>query len=226
MLVISTVLLADRRFTDNKGGRHGNNPNTEQVSVTEQIMTIRQVTGSWRFVATFLGYLLLYTPVYIVLVYIVELTESLALSSAVGVVAVSSIGGANIFGKIISGSLADWSGLLPVLSVCGLCISLSTAALPFATGRTLVMFLALGFGLGYGGSGALVSPLVANNYSIANANTVFGIVMASFAISGSVMPFLTGLTYDLTGTYMYAFVVSGGLGLCGIFLILYANYWQ
>jgi OFA family oxalate/formate antiporter-like MFS transporter len=68
------------------------------------------------------------------------------------------------------------------------------------------------FGLGYGGSIALLSPMLADLFGTGNINALLGVTSAAFAIAGSVAPFLAGLSYDVYGSFVPGFL--GGAILC------------
>jgi len=79
------------------------------------------------------------------------------------------------------------------------------------------------FRIAYGGNGALLSPLTVDLFGTANPNAIFGLVSVSFAVSGLLAPWATGLTYDLVGTYTPAFVGAGIAGLVGAGLLAIAG---
>ena len=102
-------------------------------------------------------------------------------------------------------------------------MSLSTIYLPAIGSATGLYAFAVVFGVAYGGNGALLSPLTVDLFGAANPNAVFGLVSLSFAVSGSIAPWLAGLAYDLGGTYTPAFVGAGIAGLIGSVLVAAAG---
>lgn len=54
-------------------------------------------------------------------------------------------------------------------------------------------------------------PAAAVLFGVENSNVTFGLVLSVFAVSGLVAPVLTGLVYDVTGSFTPAFVGAGVL---------------
>jgi MFS family permease len=78
-------------------------------------------------------------------------------------------------------------------------------------------------GLGAAGGDALLSPLTAELFGATNIFSVFGILAASFGISGLIAPYITGVVYDVYGEYTYIFIVIGVVGLLGVGLTMRAG---
>ncbi len=71
-----------------------------------------------------------------------------------------------------------------------------------------MLAFAVGYGLAYGGNGALLSPLTAALFGREQSNAVSGLLSLAFAVSGLLAPRAVGATYDALGTYDPAFVAA------------------
>jgi MFS-type transporter involved in bile tolerance (Atg22 family) len=65
-----------------------------------------------------------------------------------------------------------------------------------------------------------MSPTVAELFGTGSHGLLFGMVLFSGTIGGSVGPFMTGYIFDLTGSYQAAFIVLTALAIMGLVLII------
>jgi MFS family permease len=122
----------------------------------------------------------------------------------------------NVFGKFIAGPVSDRIGIPRTLSACGILLGLPLLAMAVARTPLAVYAAVFVFGLGYGGAIALLSPTVAELFGTDDINALFGLTSLSFAVTGSLAPFLAGLGYDVFGSYTLPLVVTGVVGLLSV----------
>lgn len=103
-------------------------------------------------------------------------------------------------------------------------MGVSTIFLATATTQFLIFLFAVVYGIGYGGNGALLSPLTADIFGSEDIDGLFGAISFSFAISGLSSPFLAGWYYDNFETYVPVFLISGTLAVMGSLLVLWVGY--
>lgn len=190
----------------------------------DQLADVRELAWSRAFVLLFFGYLFLAVPLYILTVHMVEFTASSGIGRSTGVLAVSVIGGMNIFGKFLVGPAADRVGTTHVLATCGALMGGATLSLAFVRAPAAVIGVVVLFGIGYGGSIALLSPLIAELFGVGDINALFGLTSVAFALSGAFVPFLAGAGFDALGTYVPSLVVGGIVGLLSAVVIEVAGY--
>ena len=70
-----------------------------------------------------------------------------------------------------------------------------------------------------GGFFTVLSPTVAELFGTGSHGVLFGIILFSGTIGGSVGPIMTGLFFDVTGSYRIAFLVLILIALLGLILI-------
>lgn len=170
-----------------------------------------------------LGFLLMYIPAYVILVHVVSHLTDVGISRQVAVFAASMIGAMNIVGKYVMGYAADRIGEIDAIVACSVLVSVGAMGYVFVAGAPGVVLTTLVFGLGYGGSAVLISPIVARFFGEIDINTLTGTIAIGFAVSGSLAPYLAGVGYDVFGSYTASLLVSGILGLlaAGAFKIAY-----
>ena len=85
----------------------------------------------------------------------------------------------------------------------------------------MLLLFATIYGFAHGGFFTVVSPTVAELFGIGSHGTIFGIVLFSGMIGGAIGPLLTGLFFDVTGSYQTAFIVLIGVAIAGLVLITF-----
>lgn len=188
---------------------------------SEQVRDVLQTVASKSFAMVFLGYLFVTGQVYILLAYLVEYSTAIGWGREVGVLAVSAIGAANVMGKFLVGPVDERTGTVWAFVLFMALMGTAMIVLPFVPSPSLGLVLVALFGVGYGATGALLSPIVANTFGTLDINALFGVSSVSFAIAGSVPPYVTGVVYDTAGTFEPSFVAGGILGILGgVFVVI------
>ena len=175
------------------------------------------------FLLVFAGWIGIYATLYVVLVHLPAYVVDAGMARGTGALALGAIGATSVVGRIGIGYLGDRAGRVRTFVACSALMGLATLALPAVGSRWAVGLFALVFGLGYGGNGALLAPLVADLFGTTNLNTTFGLASTSFAVSGLLAPWLAGSGYDVLGTYLPAFLASGVAALLGAGLVAMAG---
>lgn len=180
-----------------------------------QVGAIRRTARDPAFLLLFVGWVLVYTTLYVTFAHLVVHVSDLGYARTVGATAVSIIGLSTALGRVGIGYLADSVGRLRTFVVGSAVMGLSTALLPLAGSAAAVFAFAVVYGLAYGGNGALLAPVTADLFGRVNLNAVFGLVSGSFAVAGLLSPSLAGAGYDALGTYDPVFVAVGGAAMVG-----------
>ncbi|ELY46306.1 MFS transporter [Natronorubrum sulfidifaciens] len=196
---------------------------SEPPSLREQFGDIYAVARSPSFGLVFVGWILVYTTMYIVFVHLVVYASDIGLSRGAGATALAVIGGANAVGRVGIGYVSDYVGRVRVFAGCSVLMGMSTLTLPAIETTTALIAFALVFGLAYGGNGALLAPLTSDLFGRENLNAVFGLISGAFALSGLTAPFLAGVGYDVLGTYTPAFASAGLAAIVGAAAIIAAK---
>jgi MFS family permease len=122
------------------------------------------------------------------------------------------IGG--LVGKLISGHLAETLGRQRVLMV-GLALMFSGVLCIVGTSmlhspQLLWIGLSL-FGFGWGGIYTLIQLLCADLFGLKALGKIIGAITVLDTLGGGMGPFVTGLLYDASGSYVLPFMVITGL---------------
>ena len=187
----------------------------------DQIGVVRDAARDPAFLTFFGGYVMLYATLYVLLNHLVNFAATQGIRPT-GVLALGVLGGTTAIARLAVGGVADRLGRSAVFVACGTVMSLALLALPLAGAPAALLAIAVFFGVGYGGTGALLSAVPADLFGGRNINTLFGLVSLSFAIPGLLGPAAAGVGFDRLGTYSPVFIATGVVGLLGVALIAVA----
>ena len=173
------------------------------------------VATSSRFLLVFVGWTLVFAPLYVVLSHVVLHAASAGLGRSTGVIAIAVVGVSTTATRVGIGPLADRLGRPRTFVACGVLLGAATVCL--AAAPTVGAFLAVVvvFGVGYGGCGGLIGAVSADLFGNRSLNTLFALLSVSFAVAGLAAPPLAGVWFEIAGSYDLAFVAAGLLGVAG-----------
>lgn len=181
---------------------------------------LREIVRSTPFVLIFVGWTLVFAPLYVVLSYAVLYATETGLGRSVGVFAITIIGITTTVSRVVIGGLSDRIGRTRTFVACAVLMGGSTGVLVATETAAVFLFVIACFGTGYGGCGGLLGPMVADVFGNQRLNSVFSIVSLSFGVSGLLAPPAVGLAFASLGTYDSAFLAMGGAGIVGAAFVL------
>ena len=85
----------------------------------------------------------------------------------------------------------------------------------------MIYVFAAFYGLAHGGFFTAISPIVAEYFGIRSHGVLFGLIVFSGCLGGSVGPILAGYIFDTTGGYSPAFWLSTLVALTGLGFIIF-----
>jgi MFS family permease len=132
----------------------------------------------------------------------------------------SVIGASSAIGRLIVGGFADRIGGRGGYLFCfsGLILALGILVLTFGS-TSLILILAI-YGCVHGGLFTVVSPTVAEYFGTRAHGAIFGVILFFGTIGGALGPVLAGWTFDVTGTYIWAFSTLLAFSIIGFVLTL------
>lgn len=181
---------------------------------TEGDGSVRSTVLSLPFLFVVLGWAGVYATLYVLVNHLVPFAAIQGVRWA-GVTAISALGVATSAARLGIGYVSDRTGRVRVFVGCSVLMGLCLLALPFARGPAAILAVAVVFGVGYGGNGALLSPLVADLFGLDDIGTLYGIASVAFALAGLSAPPLATAAFESLGEYTLVFLVTGAVGLLG-----------
>jgi len=136
-------------------------------------------------------------------------------ASVLSVIAASSIAG-----RLLIGGFVDKIGGKRGLNTCLLLLLVSILSLIFIDdGKYLYAFGAV-YGFAHGGLFTVMSPTVAEYFGMRSHGAIFGIIVFTGTVGGSLLPIITGLIFDKLGSYQWAFVLMATMVLISLLISL------
>jgi sugar phosphate permease len=143
-------------------------------------------------------------------------------ATAAGMLAL--MGAMNFVGTIASGWLTDKYDPRKLLCIYYGFRGLSLFLLPYVTDTFGLSVFAIMFGLDYIATVPPTTALVADTFGRRNVGTVYGWVFCSHQVGAALAAWLGGVTRDLFGDYMLAFLVAGTIAMLAAMLSLRIRY--
>ena len=152
-------------------------------------------------------------------------TTDLGYSPIIGASFLSVHGGVSLLGVLVTGLMSDRFSRNKVLSLTHFIRSLSFLILVITiltVGDFLpLLYLAMVFfGFGWFTTAPLAAGLVADLFGNLRMGTILGIILASHMVGMAIGTYAGGITYQLTGSYLNIFIITGALELLACFFAL------
>jgi MFS family permease len=137
--------------------------------------------------------------------------SALVAASVVGVVGISSI-----VGKTGGGWLSDrverefvyLAGIAVMLGAVAALVALAGAPAAWAIYGYAVLL-----GVGYSATASLTPAMVSDRFGGPHFGTIVGVGLMGAAVGSALGPWMAGILFDRTGSYMLAFAIAAGCGL-------------
>jgi MFS family permease len=154
-----------------------------------------------------------------IILHIVPHATDLGLPPATAAGVLSTIGGVSIIGRILIGVAIDRIGGKRSLIICFIMLICGLVYLQVATEAWMLFLFAAIYGSAHGGFFTVVSPTVAELFGTGSHGVLFGIVLFSGAIGGSIGQLVAGRIFDVTGSYQLVFLMLTGMAVVGLALV-------
>jgi MFS family permease len=217
VLAVATYLMADRHAdvgSDPAVEFAGGPPSGDGGDWRARLRAVRGRVLSLPFGLVVLGWMLVYATLYVLVNHVVPFADGAGMRWA-GVATLTVVGVATSAARLTVGPASDRLGRVRIFVACSAVMGAGLLALPFARGPLALFAVAVGFGVGYGGNGALLSPLVADLFGTDRLGTLYGLASIAFAVAGLLAPPLATVAYGALGSYRPVFLATGALGLLG-----------
>ncbi|GAB6878126.1 MFS transporter [Halorubrum gandharaense] len=209
----TSVEFGEREESGESEADGDSQPDDGEPATTAPERSPREIVRSLPFVLVFLGWTLAFAPMYALMSHIVVHAAESGIGRSTGVLVITVVGITTTASRLGIGALSDRLGRTRTFVVSAVAMGAAVAGIPAVPGGTALLALAVVFGVGYGGSGGLLGPQVADLFGDAHLNTLFAVMSVSFAVSGLLSPPLAGYVFETAGSYDLAFL---GLGLSGV----------
>jgi MFS family permease len=190
----------------------------ESVKSQNDAFSLRQAACTrqfWIFFVMSICYSFCYMST---IVHIAPYITDLGISSTAAANVMATIGGATILGMVVMGNAGDRIGNEKTIIIGWALMSLAMVLLLFIKEAWLFYLFAVLFGLAFAGISSQRPPIVAMMFGVRSHGLIFGAIDNSYTIGAAVGPVLDGYIFDATGSYLFAFLASAAIAVCGLIL--------
>ena len=201
----------------------GDNPGTEQTEmpVGPEGASLGEAFRSLPLWLLCLAEFMIFGCLLTTIVHIVPHARDQGLEPTVAAAVLSTIGGVSILGRIIMGTANDRIGGKRSL-MAGLIILIAALIWLQTANQAWMLFLfAVMYGFAHGALFTVMSPTVAEWFGTESHGLIFGVVLFSGTLGGSVGPLMAGYVYDITGAYRAAFTLMAVMAFSALVLIAF-----
>jgi len=130
-------------------------------------------------------------------------------------VALLAVGNAG--GRVIAGVLSDKLGRIRTMQLFTVFQAILMFAMPFVDSAAVLVIFSICIGMNYGSNLSLFPSITKDFYGLKNFGTNYGLVFTAWGV-GSLLALISGIVYDRTHSFQYAFFLSGALLVVSILL--------
>ena len=130
-------------------------------------------------------------------------------------VALLAIGNAG--GRILAGMLSDKLGRIRTLQLFTLFQAILMFLMPFVDNALVLVFFAICIGMNYGSNLSVFPSITKDFFGLKNFGVNYGLIFTAWGV-GSLLALVSGIVYDKTQSFQYAFFLSGALLIVSIIL--------
>jgi len=189
----------------------------EAMRMTSLSVAIRH-RGFWLLAGSF--FVCGYTSTGLIGVHLIPHAVDYGFSKMVASGAMGLMGAMNVIGTTASGYICDRFGKRFPLAMYYFLRGLSLFLLLGVTDVTELNLFAIMFGLNYISTVPPTSMLTADLFGRRSVGMLFGWIFFAHQIGAGLASYVGGLVYDLTGTYDWAFISAGVLGILAAGMVL------
>lgn len=228
MAVISTVLLLIATYLirdspESIGLEIKDKKSQEKNTDNGLNLTLFEAFKTKRFWIIYMMFFVSQFSALTVTVHIVPYSEGIGFSSFYAAMTLTSIGLANVFGRLFGGWTSDQIGVVRGTMIFFMVQSLTLFLITTAGSLYILYAISLIFGLAYGGWVMIYPVIVSVFFGNKHSGEILGALGTVAGLGGALGPYFAGYIYDVTGKYDIAFMIGGLMTLFSLILsiILY-----
>ncbi|MFC2069159.1 MFS transporter [Chloroflexota bacterium] len=191
------------------------NLNTKNSSVLDKVyygrsvdFTLRQAARTANFWFIALVRFLLACNVYLVLTHIVPHAIDLGINPIQAASVLSLVGFGTLAGMLVLGKASDIIGKKRTVVICLLVTSLSMLWPIWSSSLCVLYIFAILLGFFQAGAGPAINSLIADVFGTRHIAVINGTLNAFWGIGAAVGPTLAGYIFDISGSYITAFLAG------------------
>ncbi len=156
-----------------------------------------------------------------IVAHLVPHITDLGITATSAATSMAAIGGVSIVSKVVLGGLGDRIGNRNTLIIAFGLMVLALVWLYFSRETWQFYLFAVIFGFGYGGHIAQHSPLIGEIFGLVSHGLIFSTIGIGMSAGAAIGPVMTGFIFDVTGSYLAAFVITSIFSAIGLLLTVF-----
>jgi len=200
----------------------GDHPDGTTIGQAAQIssLSLKAATHTLTFWCLCITEFMVFGCLLTTIVHIVPHARDLGLQPTTAAAVLSTIGGVSMLGRIVMGTANDRiGGKRSLVSSLALLI-ISLVWLQIAANAWMLFAFAVMYGFAHGALFTVMSPTVAEFFGTASHGLIFGVVLFSGTLGGSMGPLIAGYIFDISGAYRAAFITLTVMACSGLILAI------
>jgi MFS family permease len=195
----------------------------EDIQLIETGYSLQQALKTRQFWLLSLAYFAIFFCTIAIIGHFAPYVVELGQSETFGAAMVSVIGGVSIVGRFVMGLANDRIGNKRALTICLMVFVAGFIWFQFARESWALILFAVLYGFCHGGFYTLISPAVAELFGMRSHGLIFGLVVFTGSIGGSIGSVITGKMFDTFNSYQGAFLLVLALACVGLLSILFSG---
>jgi MFS family permease len=226
-IIVSVFLIGSGQLLRRDPGQVGQVPDgvrelaVGRLNSPESGLSLQQALRSGQFWMVCSINLLAVYCLLTIIVHLVPHATDIGIAPIKAAGTLSTIGGVSMVGRVSIGIAIDRIGNKKSMIICFILLVASFFWLQAARNMWMLYLFAVVYGLAHGGIFTVISPIVAELFGIGSHGVLFGIVVFSGTVGGSIGPLLAGHIFDTIGSYHPVFLILSGVGVAGLLLTLF-----
>lgn len=152
--------------------------------------------------------------------HLVNYATDIGITALAAAALMSGVGIGSSFGRLAMGAISDKIGTKADLTICSLLLTVSVLLL-ISKVYWLMWVAAILFGIGVGATTPLVPAIMAERVTTEHLSTATGAVMVALFVGGGFGPWLGGVLYDVSGSYLPALLLATAFTLVALGITLW-----
>ncbi len=186
-------------------------------------LSLKQAFRTRSFWALAFGWFMFALCLQLIVTHLVPHAIDSGLSSMKAALILSLTGGISVVSRMFNGMISDYIGSKTPL--IGVAILMAASLLGLVLSRDTWMFYVFSvvFGFSWGGYGVLCIALAIYSFGTVNIGVIIGALEMCFAIGAAVGPAVGGFAFDISNSYVSAFILGSTGTLIAAFLTFFVR---
>lgn len=224
VLIVVSALFIKRDPQQTGQILYGNKKTTPSSPISrERLIPFREIINNKRFWIMCVIYFCFGFGLHSIMVHIVPYAIELGITPETAASVLSTIGGISIVSMLLVGYLSTKLGVKLSLVYNFIIWIAALLWLQISDKLWMLYLFALAFGFAYGGLIMLQSFLAAELFGLGSLGMILGSVTFFYTFGSAIGPLLVGYMFDVTSSYMIAFIICAILGIIALTLVMTAS---